>query len=88
MLYGTTYYGGSSTGRTGTGCGTVCRLKPGKTGSTESIVYAFQGGLNGERPTGAVLASGAKLFGLTCAGGGSNCFEDRGACRTLYSVHP
>jgi uncharacterized repeat protein (TIGR03803 family) len=86
-LYGTTYYGGTSSNCTGTGCGTVFKLTPSKGSFTESIVYAFQGAFDGEQPTAGVLQSGAKLFGMTYAGGGSNCFEDRGPCGTLYSVH-
>jgi uncharacterized repeat protein (TIGR03803 family) len=86
VLYGTTYYGGSSSGCSGTGCGTVFKLKPAGGNFTESIVYAFQGGIDGSQPTAGVLQSGAKLFGMTYAGGGSNCFEDQGPCGTTYSV--
>lgn len=86
LLYGTTYYGGSSSGCSGTGCGTVFKLKPGGGNFTESIVYAFQGALDGSQPTAGVISNGVRLFGMTYSGGGSNCFEDQGPCGTLYSV--
>ena len=47
-LYGTTAFGGSTSGTCGnSGCGTVFELTPnGHGGFTESILYRFQGGLD------------------------------------------
>ena len=85
VLYGTTYYGGSTADCSGTGCGTIFKLKPANGKFTESIVYAFQGSNDGAQPTAGVTLAGTQLFGLTYAGGGTNCFEDQGPCGTFYS---
>ncbi|HEX4158449.1 MAG TPA: choice-of-anchor tandem repeat GloVer-containing protein [Rhizomicrobium sp.] len=85
-LFGTTARGGG-TGCSGTGCGTVFKLAP---DGTETVLYAFQGGSDGQNPWGGVIADGAgNLYGLTVYGGnfnGSEC-ADLG-CGTLYELQP
>ncbi|MGD0190878.1 MAG: choice-of-anchor tandem repeat GloVer-containing protein [Rhizomicrobium sp.] len=65
-LYGTTYAGGVCSTDAG-GCGTVFKITP---GGTESVIYAFQGGTDGEFPAGGVIIDAAdNLYGTTAYGG-------------------
>jgi uncharacterized repeat protein (TIGR03803 family) len=71
-LYGTTEYGGGSVacGGSNGGCGTVFKLTPSDHGFTKTILYRFQGGLDGANPDGllAIDASGV-LYGTAQTGG-------------------
>src|ERR1700733_6812297 len=64
-LYGTTYYGGITTGNgcfLG-GCGVVYKLDP---AGQYSVLYSFTGGADGANPTGGlVLDSAGNLYGTT-----------------------
>jgi len=76
-LYGTTVYGGSPNScvpSAPSGCGTVFKLSPnGSGGWSESVIYAFKGGMDGLNPSSGVVFDGAEiLFGVT-AGGGNSC---------------
>jgi uncharacterized repeat protein (TIGR03803 family) len=64
-LYGMTLYGGSG------GMGTVFELLPGSNGQwSESVVWTFVGGADGQNPQARVLVGGAgQLFGTTSSGG-------------------
>jgi uncharacterized repeat protein (TIGR03803 family) len=63
-LYGTTYFGGPSCN-----CGTVFRLAP---NGTETVLYAFRDGNDGENPQAGLIADGAgNLYG-TATGGGTS----------------
>jgi uncharacterized repeat protein (TIGR03803 family) len=75
-LFGTTSNGGA--GCTPDDCGTVFMLAP---DHTESVLYAFKGGVDGAGPDGSLLAdkSGA-LYGVT-GGGGGNC-----GCGTVFEL--
>lgn len=65
-FYGTTTSGGGS-GCNDNGCGTVFKLAP---GNTETVLYAFQGGTDGEIPLAGVIAdSTGNLYGTTFMGG-------------------
>src|SRR5208283_2027964 len=72
LLYGTTYYGGGS-GCSGSGCGTVFRLRPPPTACTtaicpwtETVLYRFGGGDDGEQPTGDLIFDQAgNIYGTT-----------------------
>jgi len=75
-LYGTTSSGGG-TGCGGTGCGTVFKITP---QGAESVVYAFQGGADGQNPSGGLISVGGALYGLT-PGGGTGC-----GCGTVFKV--
>ena len=93
VLYGTSNYGGGA----GSciydgGCGTVYALVPAGSGSSEHVVYGFQGGSDGAIPVGGVLldTSGA-LYGTTAEGGGSPaCVNGSGTtgCGTVYKLTP
>ena len=68
-LYGTTQYGGSNN------YGTVYKLRPITKGKnkgkwTESILYSFKGGTDGNGPWGGVVFdAGGKIYGTTPGGG-------------------
>jgi uncharacterized repeat protein (TIGR03803 family) len=64
MLYGTTEEGGSND----CGCGTVFSVT---TAGVENVVYAFQGGSDGEYPQADLLKVSGTLYGPT-NGGGAN----------------
>lgn len=62
-LYGTTYQGGSS------GNGTVFKVTP---AGTETVLYSFSGGADGENPeAGLVRDTKGNLYGTTAYGGAS-----------------
>jgi uncharacterized repeat protein (TIGR03803 family) len=63
-FYGTTYLGGSN------GVGAVFKITP---GGTETIVYSFAGGSDGENPyAGLIQGSDGNLYGTTYQGGSHN----------------
>jgi uncharacterized repeat protein (TIGR03803 family) len=65
-LYGTTDAGGGGP-NCDAGCGTVFKIAP---DGTESVLYSFQGGSDGELPRSGLIADGAgNLYGTTEAGG-------------------
>jgi uncharacterized repeat protein (TIGR03803 family) len=70
-LYGTTIFGG--TPNCFGGCGTVFKLTPMGLSYSETILYSFQGGMDGAGPAAALLPDSAgDLFGTTEYGGGSS----------------
>ncbi|MGA8733069.1 MAG: choice-of-anchor tandem repeat GloVer-containing protein [Terriglobales bacterium] len=97
-LYGVTGYGGSGPCvlfGTATGCGTVFELSPPKTKGgkwTETVLYNFQGGNDGDLPTGPlVLDSSGNLYGATEFGGGKGTTCDvfyGGNCGTVFKMSP
>jgi uncharacterized repeat protein (TIGR03803 family) len=85
VLYGTTYYGGSS------GNGTVFELTNNNGSWTETILYSFAGAPDGTWPTGALtLDSAGNLYGTTASGGNyelSQCYLDGYVgCGTVYEL--
>jgi hypothetical protein len=65
-LYGTTYYGGSTTACNAFGCGTVFELKRTQQGWKEAILHVFIGGADGESPSAGLVFDGAgNLYGAT-----------------------
>ena len=64
-LYGTTLEGG--TGACFLGCGTVFRIHP---DGSEVVLYSFQGGADGQEPTGGLVRDPVgNLYGTTTTGG-------------------
>jgi uncharacterized repeat protein (TIGR03803 family) len=60
-LYGTTYFGG------GSGFGTVFKVTP---SGTETVLYSFAGGSDGEHPyAGVIQGSDGNFYGTTYQGG-------------------
>jgi uncharacterized repeat protein (TIGR03803 family) len=92
-LYGTTVLGGGIC--PSGGCGTIFRLTPPGTGSTiwtETVLYRFLGGNDGEAPLSNLLFfNGAVLYGTTKSGGSSGtCTADGGyiGCGTVIKFVP
>ncbi|MGD0189506.1 MAG: choice-of-anchor tandem repeat GloVer-containing protein [Rhizomicrobium sp.] len=81
-LYGATLQGGTGTGCEGDiGCGTVFKLAP---DGTETVLYSFQHGTDGNFPYGGVIADKAgNLFGTTDSGGGTKCTP---GCGTIFEI--
>jgi uncharacterized repeat protein (TIGR03803 family) len=78
-LYGTTYYGGNSP--CSLGCGAVFQLTPNGSSWTETVLYRFQGPLQGDGAypnSGLVMDANGALYGNTYAGGkdGQHNFGD------------
>ncbi len=97
-FYGVTGYGGGGPCvlfGTATGCGTVFELSPPaqKGGAwTEIVLYNFQGGNDGDLPTGPlVFDSAGNLYGTTEFGGGKGTTCDvfyGGNCGTVFKLSP
>jgi hypothetical protein len=86
-LYGTTTEGG--TGCTGFyGCGTVYELSPQGGGVwTETILYNFKAGTDGEDPeAGLVIDTAGNLYGTTRFGANSAC--NGLGCGTVFELTP
>jgi len=81
-LYGVTHLGGS--GCQGYGCGTVYRLS---SDGQESVLYAFEGGTDGQNPSGElVIDQGGNLFGVA-SGGQSICGSHGGLyCGIVFKI--
>jgi uncharacterized repeat protein (TIGR03803 family) len=93
-LYGTTI-GGGATSQFGTGYGTVFKLMPpgpGQTAWTETVLYYFAGGADGQSPSsGLTIDSTGALYGTTHYGGTGTCQDDRGSvvgCGTVFKLTP
>lgn len=89
-LYGATDYGGGASA-CASGCGTVFELRP--TGSTfsERVLYALQGGSDGEIPLGTLLlGKNGVLYGTTAEGGSGSCDVASGytGCGTVFALTP
>ncbi len=82
-LYGTTIFGGTKKAA----AGTVFKLTPNGSGYTESVLYSFSGGLDGEGPSGGLAMDGQGAFyGVTLVGGNSGCID--GACGLVFKLTP
>jgi uncharacterized repeat protein (TIGR03803 family) len=69
-LYGSTGAGGTGNS-CGEGCGTVFQLTPGTNGWTETVLYSFAGGADGQQPNAPLIFDAAgNLYGT--GGGGAN----------------
>ncbi len=79
-LYGATLYGGGN-GCGGAGCGVLYTLT---TAGKESVLYAFQGGSDGERLFSGPVFINGKLYGATLFGGGTGCGGN--GCGAIYEV--
>ena len=80
-IYGTTLLGGSGgfCPTPMTTCGTVYKVD--LVTGVESVVYTFQGNLDGANPASGMIYSGGVLYGTTLEGGNTYF----GACDTTYN---
>jgi uncharacterized repeat protein (TIGR03803 family) len=79
-IYGTTETGGAF------GFGTVFKLTRSGSSWTETVLYSFMGGSDGNQPQdGVVMDSAGNLYGTTRSGGESNC---SGGCGTVFELSP
>jgi uncharacterized repeat protein (TIGR03803 family) len=78
-LYGTTVSGGA-------GAGTVFKLIPTESGYSETVLYSFLGGYDGDGPfSGLVADKMGSLYGVTLGGGNGQCI---GGCGTVFKLTP
>jgi uncharacterized repeat protein (TIGR03803 family) len=83
-LYGTTINGGLY------GYGAVYELTPTRGGWTESILYSFTGGADGDGPwNGVVMDPAGNLYGTTLYAGDLSCTNPSGfGCGTVFQLTP
>ncbi len=75
-LYGTTYYAGAND------VGTVYKLTNNNGSWTESVLYSFKGGSDGDSPISSLAAdSQGNLYGTTSDGGAAAC-----GCGTIFKM--
>jgi uncharacterized repeat protein (TIGR03803 family) len=87
-LYGTTAGGGDQSelncGGLLFGCGTVFKLSPNSDQTwTETLLYSFTGGADGDEPIGLALDAHGNLYGAALFGGNAGCV---GGCGTVYKL--
>jgi uncharacterized repeat protein (TIGR03803 family) len=91
-LYGVTQSGGiESCGDADDGCGTAFKLGPPATEGgpwTESFLYSFQGGSDGNYPQAPVIVVGTTVYGTTWLGGTGICNGGGGqlGCGTVFEI--
>ncbi len=79
-LYGTTSAGGSG------GDGAVFELSPQSGGWSETVLYSFQGGTDGNFPVaGLIFDAAGDLYGTTSYGGSGGCSY---GCGTVFELSP
>jgi uncharacterized repeat protein (TIGR03803 family) len=83
MIYGTTAEGGGTACYGRHGCGTAFQIDP-KTG-TETVLYRFTGGADGDFPASPLTYLNGTLYGTTFDGGHHGCRRD-GGCGTFYGL--
>jgi uncharacterized repeat protein (TIGR03803 family) len=89
-FYGTTSAGGiKSCGLSTPFCGTVFKVSVGANGTlTETVLYKFQGGLDGAGPAGRLIFDQAgNLYGTTTSGGDPQACNGVG-CGTVFKLSP
>jgi len=95
-LFGTTGYGGDKYCIPPDGCGIIYELTPPATlGSawTESTLYTFTGGSDGELPEAPLaIGPGGALYGTTYYGGSGVCYVEGGfltkGCGAVFQLTP
>jgi uncharacterized repeat protein (TIGR03803 family) len=81
-LYGTTRYGGSSS-RCSYGCGVVFKLD---TTGTETVLYSFTGGADGDAPNAGVIRDSAGNFHGTTYTGGIVTHSCSSGCGVVFKL--
>jgi uncharacterized repeat protein (TIGR03803 family) len=81
-LYGTTSEGGAGSG-CAMGCGTVFTMNP--DGTSEKIIYNFEGGSDGATPVAGLVDVSGTFYGTTENGGITTALCSQG-CGTIFSI--
>jgi uncharacterized repeat protein (TIGR03803 family) len=81
-LYGTTYFGGTSSACNGGGCGTVFEITP---GGKLTRLHSFDGA-DGIGPNELAQATHGNFYGTTVYGGASSACPNGPGCGTVYSL--
>ncbi len=71
----------------GYGGNTVFELSPSQGGWTETILYTFTGGSDGNEPNSLFVGHDGNLYGTTLLGGDSSC-DYGGACGVVFQLVP
>ena len=79
-------FGAAGLGGT-TGEGIVYELTPSGSGWSESILYNFLGGADGNGPGSITLDGAGNIYGTTTSGGNQECHNQVG-CGTIYELTP
>ena len=89
-LYGTTTFGGNLSCNSGYGCGVVFKLAPKAGGGwTESVLYRFNGGIDGGFPyAGLIFDQAGNLYGTTSLGGNLSCGYLGSGCGVVFTLTP
>jgi uncharacterized repeat protein (TIGR03803 family) len=86
-LYGTSTQGGDLSCGNGSGCGVVFKLTPKSGVWTETVLYKFNGGVDGAEPyTGVLFGKSGNIYGTTALGGGTGC--GGAGCGTVFELTP
>lgn len=86
-IYGTTNYGGQTTGSCYEfGCGVVFKVSP---QGVETPIYKFQSTSDGDHPEARVIfGPDGALYGTTMQGGSGSCTIGSGGCGTVFKLQP
>ena len=84
VIYGTTYYGGTSSNCAGGGavqCGAVFSITP---SGKDHVIHSFGNGADGYWPTAGLTPMKGLFYGVTSTGGTG----ENGSCGILFSITP
>ena len=82
-LYGATVGAGAH------GCGSVFKLTPNGSGWTETVLYSFTCGSDGEEPYGQIARDAdGNLYGTTWVGGMTGGVCGTGGCGVVWEITP
>jgi uncharacterized repeat protein (TIGR03803 family) len=85
-LYGTAYEGGSGTGCSTNGCGTIFKLTPNADGRwTESVLHSFNNTDGATPEAGLIFDAAGNLYGTTIYGGFITCGGGNG-CGVVFKL--
>jgi uncharacterized repeat protein (TIGR03803 family) len=85
-LYGTTYFGGTSTQLCNGTCGVVFKLDA---SGKETVLHSFAGGADGAAPDAGLTMDGAgNLYGTAELGADTMCAADKQGCGVVFKITP
>jgi uncharacterized repeat protein (TIGR03803 family) len=87
-LYVAAGSGGTANNHCGNGCGLIFKLTPRGSAWTESALYSFTGGSDGDTPFPLIFGSDGNLYGAALFGGSGACAIGDGGCGTIFKLTP